>query len=295
MLLQVDHTTIYRYARPATFKPHRLMVRPIEGHDVQIRSSRIEIQPRHSIRWLRDVFDNSVAMVDFLEPATELRVRSTVVVEQFNTNPFDFVLDPDGEEIPFRYRENELVDTTAFQRPQYPQDEPAVRGWFRPFLSAQGRARTVEFFTALGRSVPLYFQYVRRDEPGVQTPGETLRKRAGSCRDFALLFMEAARHLGLAARFVSGYLCRSEDAPHYAATDSTHAWAEIYLPGAGWKGFDPTCGILAADLNLRVAVAREPQQASPIQGAYSGAGADSLGLEVLVNARVIGPEGPGRG
>lgn len=287
MLLQIDHTTVYRYARPVTLGTHRLMVRPMEGHDVQVRSSTLAITPACRTRWIQDVFGNSIAILDFAEPAAELRVESRVTVEQYNTNPFDFVLDHYAGELPFRYSEDEAIDIAPFLRRQFPQDEPAIQNWIRPYLNAQGRARTLDFLTAITRSMPLYFQYTRREEPGVQSPGETLNKRAGSCRDFALLLMEAARQLGLAARFASGYLCRasSSNQAQEAASDATHAWAEIYLPGAGWKGFDPTCGILAADLHLRVAVSRHPGQAAPVSGSFIGAPGDDLGMIVTVNAR----------
>jgi transglutaminase-like putative cysteine protease len=168
-----------------------------------------------------------------------------------------------------------------------------VRQWIRPFLTPAGTAGTLEFFTALNRSVPLFFQYTRREEPGVQSPGETLSRRSGSCRDFALLFIEAARQLGVAARFVSGYLCHGLNHESSGpAADATHAWAELYLPGAGWKGFDPTIGALAADLHVRTAVARTPAQATPVTGSYTGSTADYLRLEVIVNAHAIANPGP---
>jgi len=287
MLLEISHHTLYRYSQPVSFSPHRLMVRPMEGHDVQIRSSILRLQPAHRLRWLHDVFDNSIAIADFTEPAAELRVESLVTVEQYNTNPFDFVLDPEATRLPFLYRPEELPDLLPYLQRDHPADEEALRHWLRPFLKPGGGTATLDFLTALNQSIPLAFTYTRREEPGVQSPGETLRRRAGSCRDFALLFMEAARHLGLAARFVSGYLCESGHVRFDAASGATHAWAEIYLPGAGWKGFDPTCGLLAADHHVRVAVARDPRQATPIRGAFLGPAAAFLGLEVTVKARAI--------
>jgi transglutaminase-like putative cysteine protease len=292
MLLSIHHSTTYRYRRAVRFGPHRLMVRAIEGHDVQIRRSGLTVQPTARVRWLRDVYDNSVAVADFKEAASELVVGSTLVVEQYNTNPFDFVLEPQALELPFDYRQDERADVQAFLERGYLSDEDALRQWVRPFLSASGRAKTVEFFSALGRSVPLFFQYARREEPGVQSPGETLKRRAGSCRDFALLFMESARMLGVAARYVSGYLCRADEAGTIGeASDATHAWAELYLPGAGWKGYDPTCGILAADYHVRVAVARWPEQAVPVSGSFSGQAADYGGMAVTVDARAVKSEG----
>lgn len=293
MILQIRHQTIYRYARPVKFGPHRLVIRPLEGHDVQIRSSGLTLAPAHRIRWVHDVFDNSIALVDFLEPSQEMNVISTVKVEQFNINPFDFILDASAMELPFSYSPEETKDVAVYSDMQYPQDRAAIQGWIKPFLNLQGRARTLDFLSSINKSFPLFFQYTRREEPGVQSPAETLRKRAGSCRDFALLLMEAARHLGLAARFVSGYLCHLEtEAPPDAASHATHAWTEIYLPGAGWKGFDPTSGILAADLHVRVAVTRTPSQAVPVMGTFSGSSRDFLGMTVTVDARAMKESAP---
>lgn len=288
MLLSIDHTTTYRYRRPVRFGPHRLMLRAIEGHDVQIQESGLTLCPTARVRWVRDVYDNSVALADWAEPAGELKVHSTLLVRQFNTNPFDFVVEPQAVELPFAYRAEERADVQAFLERAHGSDDTALRQWIRPFLTAQGRAKTLEFFSALARSVPLFFQYTRREEPGVQTPGETLQRRAGSCRDFALLFMEAARMLGVAARYVSGYLCRPDASGTIGeASDATHAWAELYLPGAGWKGFDPTCGILAADYHVRVAVARWPSQAVPVSGVFEGSAADYAGMSVTVDAQEV--------
>jgi transglutaminase-like putative cysteine protease len=288
MLLSISHITVYRYSQPVRLGAHRLMVRPLEGHDVQIRSSTLRIAPAYRLRWIQDIFGNSIALVDFLEPASEMRVESAVTVEQYNNNPFDFVVDPYATELPFQYLPDDQVDVAPYLHRMYPGEDTAIRNWVRPFLGINGRARTMEFLTALNKSVPMSFNYRRREEPGVQSPGETLQRRSGSCRDFALLLIETARAMGLAARFVSGYLCQAADGVHEAALGATHAWAEIYLPGAGWKGFDPTCGILAADSHVRVAVTRLPAQAVPVSGIYDGTMAYYRGLQVLVEARVIG-------
>lgn len=287
MLVSISHVTVYRYSELVQLGTHRLIIRPLEGHDVQIRSSSLRITPAHSIRWLHDVFGNSIALVDFNELANELRVESAVTVEQYNTNPFNFVLERYATELPFQYQEEERFDVASCLQCQFPGDMEAVRNWIRPFLNMNGRARTIDFLIAINKSVPLFFAYRRREELGVQSPGETLRLRSGSCRDFALLLMEAARQLGLAARFVSGYLCQSAGSHYEAAMGATHAWAEVYLPGAGWKGFDPTCGILAADLHVRVATTRLPSQAPPVSGSFVGSVSLYRGMEVLVDARAI--------
>jgi transglutaminase-like putative cysteine protease len=288
MLLAIEHSTCYRYRRPVRFGPHRLLIRAIESHDVQIRASGLSISPAYRVRWLHDVFGNSLAIADFSEPASRLEIHSTLTVEQFNTNPFDFVLDPGALTLPFEYDPSERADVAPYREVACPADREAVAVWTRPFLDGRGSADTLEFFTALNQSVPHGFQYARREAPGVQTPATTLSKRRGSCRDFAQLLIEAARHMGVAARFVSGYLCRARgEETGGVGSDATHAWAEIYLPGAGWKGFDPTTGMLAADLHVRTAVTRDPAQAIPVAGSFVGANTDFLRMDVTVNARAV--------
>lgn len=284
--MSIEHSNIYHYAEPVELTTHALMLRPVESHEVQVRSERLEIHPAHQLRWKHDVFDNSIALVDFPEKTRELRIASRYTVEQFNLNPFNFILESHARELPFRPENDEARDLAPFLT-HAPSDTPALREWLRPFLDARGRANTLEFLIALNQAVSVHFAYTRRDEPGVQTASETLRKRSGSCRDFALLFMEAARYQGLAARYISGYLCGTAESPMAVASDSTHAWAEIYLPGGGWKGFDPTCGILAAGLHVRVAVTREPAQATPISGSYLGDASAFRGLEVTVKAQAL--------
>jgi transglutaminase-like putative cysteine protease len=285
VLLTIEHRNVYRYTQPVEWTIHTLMLRPIESHEVRIRSEALEIRPAHQLRWKRDAFDNSIALVEFTEKADELVIFSRYTVEQFNDNPFNFILEIYTNELPFAYLGEELPDLAPCLKPQYPQDKTSIQDWLRPFLDAQGRAKTLEFLIALNQSVPTSFSYRRRDEPGIQSPAETLRTQSGTCRDFAVLFMEAARHMGLASRYVSGYLCSTEDKQPEVATDSTHAWVEVYLPGGGWKGFDPTSGTLAGSLHVRVAVARDPAQATPILGNYLGDASVYQGMEVTVSAR----------
>jgi transglutaminase-like putative cysteine protease len=287
LLLTIEHTNLYRYSQPVELTLHQLMLRPLESHEVQIRSERLEIHPAHELRWEHDVFDNSIALVNFTGQTDELRITSRYTVEQFNLNPFNFVLEIYTNELPFAYHSDEVPDLAPFLKQHHLQDTPAIQEWVRPLLDSRGRARTLEFLIALNQSVAAQFGYRRREDPGVQTPAETLKTRSGSCRDFALLFMEAARHMGLAARYVSGYLCSAEGEKSEVAADATHAWAEVYLPGAGWKGFDPTCGTLAAGLHVRVAVARDPAQATPIRGSYLGDASVFRDMEVIVKAQAI--------
>src|ERR1700687_386404 len=143
MLLEIEHLTLYRYAKPVEFSTHRLLLRPLEGHDVQIRSSSLRVAPACRIRWIHDVFDNSIAVVDFLEPSKQLRIESRVTVEQYNTNPFDFLIEPSVAEIPFHYEAGILPDVAPYLQRQYPEDDLALQNWIRPFLGVDGRAKTL--------------------------------------------------------------------------------------------------------------------------------------------------------
>jgi len=287
MLLKIDHINIYRYLRPVELTAHRLMLRPAESHGLQIRSEKLEIHPAHTLSWEHDVFYNSVAQVIFNEKAAELRIASQYTVEQFNINPFNFALEIYTNDLPFDYRGDDLIDLAPYLMLQYPEDQPALHAWLRPFLDAKGCGKTLEFLLALNEFIAANFSYGVREEPGIQSPAETLSLGSGCCRDFALLFMEAARHMGLAARYVSGYLCSADQTQPEVAANATHAWTEIYLPGGGWKGFDPTCGILAAGLHVRVAATRNPDQATPIRGSYLGEAALFQDMSVSIDARVI--------
>jgi len=261
--LKIRHSTVYRYSETVDFGPHRLMIRPREEHDRAIESSMLEITPPHQIRWQSDVNGNSVAVVTFLQPSDTLRIVSEVVVKQFEPNPFNFLLDFRAVDYPFAYEEEELPELEPFRAKLYPRDTEAIVEWLKPHWSGNGTKPTVYLLLELNRAINTGMNYLRREEMGVQSPGETLALGGGSCRDYAVFLIEACRHLGLAARFVSGYVHNPDE------HSSTHAWAEVYLPGAGWKGFDPTSGILACDLHVPVAVSRSPAGASPISGSHS--------------------------
>ena len=287
MLLKIHHTNIYRYRRPVEFTLHRLMLRPAESHEVTIHSERLDIHPRHQLRWEHDVFYNSVALVNFEEKADELWITSSYTVEKLKLNPFEFVLEIYTNELPFAYQGDEADDLVPYMKPQFPADGKAIAEWIKPRLDDKGRAKTLDFLLGLNASIPEDFTYSRREEAGIQSPAETLARRSGTCRDYALLLMETARHLGLAARYVSGYLCNSDSEDVDIAANATHAWTEIYLPGGGWRGFDPTSGILAAGYHVRVAATRNPSQATPIRGNYIGDHSLFNGMEVSIKAHAI--------
>jgi len=285
-LLTIDHLTVYRYRRPVRFGEHRLMVRPRDSHDLRVVDSRLTIVPTPRMRWIHDVFGNSIALAEFDAEADELRLQSRIVVEHYAGDVLDFPIEEYARSLPFAYPPDEVSDLGPTMGRQYPDPEHRVDAWVRRFLSDSGRTETQALLLALTAAVRDELSYTWRTEPGVQTPGETLAKGSGSCRDFALLMMEAARSLGLAARFVTGYLHDETTAgglPALQGTGATHAWLDVYLPGAGWVEFDPTNGIAGGSNLIRVAVARDPSQAVPIRGSFTGAPDDFLEMTVEVN------------
>ena len=283
--LQIHHTTIYHYEKAVKFGAHQLRIRPIEDHEKRILSFELQIEPEHRIRWASDQFQNPVAYVEFLKPSKKLSITSRLSVEIGESNPFDFILEPYSLRLPFNYHENEATDLAPYLLPLYPEDRARILEWVKPFLDLNGGAKTVDFLTAINRAIPKLMSYEVRNETGTQSPGQTLQSRSGACRDFAVLLMETARHLGIAARFVSGYIPNVQESSQKTiniAAGAMHAWTQVYLPGAGWKDFDPTAGILTSNDHLRVAVGRTPEQTTPIHGAYLGTAKLDLGFEVDV-------------
>ncbi|MCE0485004.1 MAG: transglutaminase family protein [Methylacidiphilales bacterium] len=287
MKIRIQHRTTYNYSQPVTFGQHKILVRPREGHDVHIESSILEITPGHTIRWMRDVNGNSIAKVDFPEPATQLMFYSEVVLQQYDANPLDFILEKSAVNYPFVYDPDTLPELSAFMSILYPKDSDRLREWLTQFWKPGDTIETFALLQKLNTHIYKTFRYQRRDEPGVQTPAVTLGKNSGSCRDFATLMLESCRCWGLAARFVSGYMqCEATE----AGGASTHAWAEVYLPGAGWKGFDPTSGIMTGAQHVTVAVSRDPEKAAPIAGSFGGP--TNAFQNILVDVSVVQVDRP---
>ena len=283
-ILSIRHETRYRYAEPVEFLPHRLFLRPREGHDVRIVSSRLEIAPPHQVTWHRDPLGNSVAVARFSDPADELVVLSELTIEHYEDLPYDYLLEPYATHFPFQYDAAERVELVPYQQLLFAKEDEALRTWVAGFWTAGDRVPTLDLLQTLNQAIPARFAYTRREQPGVQRPAETLARGAGSCRDFATLFMETCRFLGLAARFVSGYL----HAPGlHAADGATHAWTEVYLPGAGWRGYDSTTGHVIGGDHIAVAVARHPEQVPPVSGAYAGGAPGVPEMTVAVEVRVV--------
>src|ERR1700687_5193011 len=264
--LRIVHRTRYEFPDTVRLGPHRLLLRPREGHEVHIESSLLETTPAARVHWLRDIHDNSVAIATFALPATQLMIDSEVVVQHFDEAPLDFLVAEEAVNYPFRYD----PDTAAVLRPylvdlQAPVEQEALRSWLSQRWQVGEQVQTYSLLTRLCVDIKQTLRYQAREYPGVQSADETLARGAGSGRDFPSLFMLAARCLGLAARVVSGYL----NAPH-TGSGATHAWAEVYLPGAGWKGFDPTLAEMVGSKHIAVAVARRPHVVSPVAGTFFG-------------------------
>ena len=290
-LLSVRHETIYRYERPVQFGEHRILVRPRDSMEQTLESFGLAIRPKPSaLRWIHDVFGNGIAIAGFEEAAEELRIVATMVLDHTPELTPAFEIDPRAKNYPFDYGDVDLVDLTPTLRRQFP-DETEVDIWARRFLDPRGSTNTGHLLATMTMGIKESFKYLRRPDPGTQRPSKTLASRAGTCRDFALLMIEAARSLGLAARFVTGYLYSPARDGNHRGGGATHAWCQIYLPGAGWVEFDPTNGIIGTRDLIRVGVAREPRQAIPIAGTFVGSKDDYLGMSVeVIVERVTSPQ-----
>jgi transglutaminase-like putative cysteine protease len=284
-LLTIHHKTLYRYTHPVAFGEHRIMLRPRDGHDQRVLSSQLEIVPEPaSLRWIHDVFGNSVAIATFDQRADTLSFTSTSTVEHNPAEAFALTADDAAYFYPFAYDDEEFPDLTQFTTPQYGDPNGELSAWARQFLDGEGPTPTFDILSGMTHGIRESFIYRRRHEQGTQHPLDTLQTRSGSCRDYALFMIEALRRLGIAARFVSGYLfVHGEREQGYVGGGSTHAWVQVYLPSAGWIEFDPTNGIVGTCDLVRAAVARDPRQAIPLHGIYLGSADAFAGMEVSIN------------
>ncbi len=285
-ILHVRHKTTYRYRRPVQFGEHRLMSRPRDSHDLRLIDTALSIDPApSSVRWLHDVFGNSIALVNFAQPGTQLVFESGFRAEHFPAPPRAIELESSATRLPLSYSADEAIDLGRTLHRHYPDSEQRMDGWSRAILERTPAAATLEVLADMTRSIKAQFRYLARDAIGVQSPLETLALGTGSCRDFAVFMMEAVRSVGLAARFVSGYLYDERligAASGLVGLGATHAWLQVYLPGAGWVEFDPTNALVGGRNLIRVAVARDASQAAPLAGSFSGLPSDPLDMQVEV-------------
>jgi transglutaminase-like putative cysteine protease len=277
--LEIIHRTYYNFSGPVQLAPHRLLLRPREGHELRILSARLDTWPLARIRWHRDAFDNAVAIASFDTPATRLEIASQIMVEHYDEAPLDFLVDESAVHYPFEYEADTGTAMQPYLRADDVADPSALEGWLAKLWQPGEPVETYVLLARLCKAIQQSFSYEAREQPGVQSAADTLARGIGSCRDFATLFLKAVRFWGLAARFVSGYLnAPSSD----GRSGASHAWAEVYLPGAGWKGFDPTIGEITGSRHIAVAVARRPDTVSPVTGSYFGPPGAKLAVGVWV-------------
>jgi transglutaminase-like putative cysteine protease len=296
----ITHTTVYRYRTPVSFGEHRVMFRPRDSHDLRVLATDLVVSPMAHVRLIQDPHSNSVALVQPLVSATELRIVCTFTIEHAHTSNLELPLSPSVELFPFAYSIEERFDLEQYLRPHHDDPDGVLTAWTRQFIRTDGPTRTRDLLVQMNQHIRDNFRYETRDEEGTQTPLRTLALASGTCRDFALLMMEAARHIGIATRFVSGYLydpALDEETQADAAGESTvgagstHAWLQAYLPGAGWLPFDPTNNLIGGNQLIRVGVARDPSQAAPVSGSWYGAPDAYLGMQATVVVKRV-PESP---
>lgn len=284
--LKIEHLTTYDYREVVTLLPHKLLLRPREWHNIHIESADLDIFPAHQLKWQRDVYGNSVAIVSFDEPGNRLSIFSRIVLQHYDDQPLDFLVADEAVNFPFQYDPAEQIDLGPYLVPLFVQDHPPLGQWLERFWQPGQVIETYVLLDAINKALAQEFKYQQREQPGVQSPATTLATGTGSCRDYATLFIEACRYLGLAARFISGYL-------HSPATvqgdGATHAWSEVYLPGAGWKGFDATSGQLVGNDHIAVAVSRHPESVPPVSGAFLAATEQSSLMRVVVKVSELQP------
>lgn len=264
---KILHRTYYNFSAPVLLQAHTLLLRPREDHETRIESSNLELTPPATLRWHRDVEGNSVAIATFDTPSSQLLIESSIIIQQLNEMPLDFLIADYAIEYPFVYKEQDQIILSPYVSVTNHSDKKLLKEWLANVWQAGESIQSYGLLQRLGKHIQQTLRYQLREEPGVQTISETLTLGSGSCRDSAHLFIEAARYLGFASRFVSGYLHAAPSATNYG---STHAWAEVFLPGAGWKGFDPTIGDIAGTDHIAVAVARLPESVPPIAGSFIG-------------------------
>lgn len=283
IVLKILHKTVYRFRQPVSLGAHRLMLRPRESRDLRLMSHTLAITPIPALTWAHDVFGNAVAMATFTTMTDMLMIDSVSDI-LLNAAPWPiFDIAASAISYPFRYSDDEWTDLGALAIEQFPDQAGGLRGWARGFIRSNP-TDTLALLKDLSLGVTGRIGYQSREVEGTQSPTQTLDRGWGSCRDFAVLFIEATRSLGFGARVVSGYLYNpNQDRVASIGAGSTHAWAEVYVPGAGWITFDPTNRSVGGFNLIPVAVAREIRQAMPVSGSFIGLTDAFIGMEVEVS------------
>lgn len=290
IIYDLEHVTTYRYRNPVTFGEHRAIFLPSLGFGGRILSYSIDTNLPCKVRWMADTLSNNVALLEFSDSASELQVTYRVRGEHFGIPAIaEFPLDPRADEVPVQYTPDEWNDLAVFLRPHTEDPDGRLAAWTKSFVAGD-QDNTLDVLQRMMDTINRTLTYQAREAEGTQSPAETLRLKSGTCRDYAWLMVEALRRLGLACRFVSGYLYDAAldgGGGGMTGSGSTHAWLQVYLPGAGWRAYDPTNRITAGFDLIRVAIARHPGQVIPLSGSWFGEAGDYLGMDVNVAIRKL--------
>ena len=288
MYLRIRHATTYRYAAPVQFGPHRLMLRPRDSFDLRVVDTALSIAPQAKLRWMHDAYGNSVAIANFSAPADTLDIVSELVIQRFGSALPRTEIEAASAITGVVYSEAERAVLQPYLELAAADPDGVLDAWLADFRARIGQG-SGHLLRDLAHAIYAGLSYALRYDEGTQHPADTIRQGSGSCRDYAWLFIELARRMGFATRFVTGYIHdRTPDAAGLvSAVGLTHAWADVFIPGDGWVEFDPTNDLVADRQLLRVAVARVPEDASPISGSFTGLTGSFIGLSVGVSIEPV--------
>jgi transglutaminase-like putative cysteine protease len=292
-ILTIRHVTTYHYRHPVSFGEHRMMLRPRDDDDQKVLKSELDITPTPShLAWTQDRFGNHVAIARFSARASELRFASTIRVDQAPAGLRTAEILDFARIHPFKYAPKDRARLARFIAP--PPRDPKLDRWAASFLRQDGSTNLSDLLVDMTQTIKRTFKHAARHEKGIRDPSRTLTLAGGSCRDLAVFMIAALRSLGIAARFVSGYLHLADDDEHLTG-GNTHAWVQAYVPGPGWVDLDPSSGMVGNQNLVRVAVVHEPREAIPLQGTWIGAASDHLAMKVTVKVRATADSGSGLG
>ncbi len=280
-ILTVRHITTYRYRQPVAFGEHRMMLRPRDDADQTVLETGLEITPKPSqLVWTRDDFGNHIAIACIAERATELRFESRISVDHAPATFLAADIANDARRYPFAYAAEDMPALGRFIA--QPAQSAELERWAKSFLRADGTADTHALLTGMTQTIRRTFKHGARHQKGTREPVQTLALASGSCRDLAVLMIAGLRSLGIAARFVSGYLNLADPDDDRITGGNTHAWVQAYVPGPGWVDLDPSSGMVGNQNLVRVAVVHEPREAIPLEGTFIGMASDHLSMDVAV-------------
>jgi transglutaminase-like putative cysteine protease len=291
ILYEVEHVTTYRYGSRVSFGPHRAMFLPRSGPYGRILSHSATTNLRSRVRWIIDALSNVVTLIDIDEPGAELTFTFKLRGNHYGVAEAEaFPVDQRAEAVPVQYTPDEWNDLSSYLRPHAEDANGAVAAWARSFVVAEQNHAT-DVIRRMLDTIGATFTYQARESEGTQSPGETLRSKSGTCRDYAWLMIEALRRIGFACRFITGYIYDAAldtgGGSGVTGSGATHAWVQVYLPGAGWLHYDPTNRISGGTDLIPVAMARHPGQAVPLQGSWFGNAGDYRGMTVNVAIRKL--------